>query len=574
MKEIEWIGGDDSSNRSGDVIFLHGLNGDARKTWTASKEKEEVFWPFWLAEDVPGIAVRALSYDAAPSAWTGNSMDLNDRAVNLLWLLKTHKMGDRPLCFIAHSMGGLIVKSMLRAAETSATEYSDFNDNTRGIIFFDTPHQGAKLASVLSNFSLFRKTVAIENLREHDPQLRELNKWYQGYVSRKEIKNLVFFSTRTTWLQRIVSATSADPNLPGPRPIPLDTDHGNICKLISRDQTAYKSVFDFVTKALHSNPRISQLSTQDAPLEPKFVLHDFHSYPEDIHGLPREGPLYPEDLRDAVELTMAFTVASSSPKAIRIQSVNLRVEQYAPSHLFTFPAYERGGNGITPVIGWTEVKAEIGTYPVRTNAKWNVGKGLNPADFHVRAFSKSGNTFKIAIEIDWMDLDKQEELHHFTFPQEFTVEMPKLTKWEDVVKKARKLRIFSNEAYFLLTDLREMQIKAQITTVVPTLENHRDSLTNRIFSEGIEDGLNSSTAQAPVDGLSELRRLVGMYGMSMQEGQPRSFIIADENLLLIENESRDELAEGIEDRDRIAKVIELFDSLSQKFMRPSNDHIE
>jgi triacylglycerol esterase/lipase EstA (alpha/beta hydrolase family) len=196
MKEIEWMGGDDGPNRRGDVVFVHGLNGDALKTWTTFHNKEEICWPFWLAEDIPNIAVRALHYEASPSAWMGNAMDLNQRAINLLWLLQANGIGEHPICFIAHSMGGLIVKSMLRAAETSTTEYSAFIENTRSIVFFDTPHHGAMLATVFSQVPGLRKTAALDNLREHDPQLQELNKWYQIYVVRKKIENLVFYATK------------------------------------------------------------------------------------------------------------------------------------------------------------------------------------------------------------------------------------------------------------------------------------------------------------------------------------------------------------------------------------------
>jgi pimeloyl-ACP methyl ester carboxylesterase len=87
-----------------DVVFLHGLGGDARRTWDAG----EAFWPGWLGEDVLGIAVWSVGYAASPSGWLGRAMPIQDRAVNVLARLRNEGIGDRPLIFVTHSMGGLL----------------------------------------------------------------------------------------------------------------------------------------------------------------------------------------------------------------------------------------------------------------------------------------------------------------------------------------------------------------------------------------------------------------------------------------------------------------------------------
>jgi hypothetical protein len=45
------------------VIFLHGLDGDPLGTWT-SEEDVPAVWPKWLAEDIEGLAVWSVGYEA------------------------------------------------------------------------------------------------------------------------------------------------------------------------------------------------------------------------------------------------------------------------------------------------------------------------------------------------------------------------------------------------------------------------------------------------------------------------------------------------------------------------------
>ena len=45
-------------------------------------------WPEWLAEDVEGLAVWSVGYEAPVSNWRGSAMDLADRAANGLSLLQ------------------------------------------------------------------------------------------------------------------------------------------------------------------------------------------------------------------------------------------------------------------------------------------------------------------------------------------------------------------------------------------------------------------------------------------------------------------------------------------------------
>lgn len=93
-----------------DIIFIHGLGGNWEDTWHP-KDEEEKFWPKWLAEDLPEACVWSLGYPAHATRWTskGPGMDLSQRAGNIITHLSSSGIGKRPIIFICHSLGGLIV---------------------------------------------------------------------------------------------------------------------------------------------------------------------------------------------------------------------------------------------------------------------------------------------------------------------------------------------------------------------------------------------------------------------------------------------------------------------------------
>ncbi|KAK5162808.1 uncharacterized protein LTR77_011180 [Saxophila tyrrhenica] len=57
------------------------------------------------------------------------------------------QQGSRPLFFVTHSLGGLVVEDMLLGAKNSAEEHHRLVlESTRGICFMGTPHCGSQIA--------------------------------------------------------------------------------------------------------------------------------------------------------------------------------------------------------------------------------------------------------------------------------------------------------------------------------------------------------------------------------------------------------------------------------------------
>lgn len=76
-----------------------------------------------------------------------NQSNIFSHARNLLYELESKRRlaQDRHLVFIAHSLGGIIVKEALRRSEVDPDpKINNILNSTRGVFFFGTPHRGSK----------------------------------------------------------------------------------------------------------------------------------------------------------------------------------------------------------------------------------------------------------------------------------------------------------------------------------------------------------------------------------------------------------------------------------------------
>jgi hypothetical protein len=250
-------------------VFVHGLGGDWWSTWAADADKEETFWPSWLAGHLPRMNVWSLEYGAHPSGWRGAGLSIVEHADNVLELLVTKGLGARPLVFVAHSLGGLLVKNLLRASrEAPDGKARRVAAATRGVAFFATPNSGTVLASVGVRLlawlgplgQLPRASALVHELRAHAPELRRLNQWYRDQVA--DPANGLRLSTKVYYEKRgavlgfvpVVDETSANPGLAGIRPVPVPADHFAICKFVARDNWLYENARQFVEKCLLDGP--------------------------------------------------------------------------------------------------------------------------------------------------------------------------------------------------------------------------------------------------------------------------------------------------------------------------------
>ncbi|XP_010789099.1 protein SERAC1 [Notothenia coriiceps] len=256
-----------------DVLFIHGILGAAFKTWrqkdrngleeeTESKDDYTECWPkSWLAADCPNLRVLSVEYDSHLSDWMAKCPVENQRkslayrSRELLKKLKLAGVGERPVVWVAHSMGGLLVKKMLLDASEDP-EMQALLNNTKGIMFYSVPHHGTFMAeySVNVRYLLF-PSVEVRELCKDSPALRNLNENFLDMAKEKEFKVLSFAETLPTNIGpmiKILVVPTQSANLGIGELIEVDVDHLNICKPEKKDSFLYKRSLQFILEALQS----------------------------------------------------------------------------------------------------------------------------------------------------------------------------------------------------------------------------------------------------------------------------------------------------------------------------------
>lgn len=248
MNGILPITGCDNAERKADIIFVHGLGGNALSTWhhqnDPSKNKSDS-WPYWLGKDFPEVGVWTISYSSSPSVWvgvlrklglasqnSGYTMPLVDRATQILDSMANKKLGERPLMFICHSLGGLVVKQVLRLSNEAVSDRlkKQVIENTRVVMFLATPHNGVRLNFFLSFLlKLPGSTITIKEICLDRENITSLYRWYCEYAREFNIQTVSYRETRP--FHDIFIIVDESSSYPGIGPLtPLDENHVSIAK--------------------------------------------------------------------------------------------------------------------------------------------------------------------------------------------------------------------------------------------------------------------------------------------------------------------------------------------------------
>lgn len=111
---ILYPNGDDSEALVG-IITVHGLAGHPQNPWTNVSTQH--YWPSKsLPEDIPKSRIMAFGYSTSNSPFHKSTAIISDIAKQLLSHLISKRESEsqrrRPIIFVAHSLGGIVIKEV------------------------------------------------------------------------------------------------------------------------------------------------------------------------------------------------------------------------------------------------------------------------------------------------------------------------------------------------------------------------------------------------------------------------------------------------------------------------------
>lgn len=270
------------------IVFVHGLNPSnnpdhAWDTWTHTDTG--TFWPLLLQAEIPHARIMIFDYNSRVTRDVSDTT-IREHADVLLEELdgkreQKHEM-HRPLLFVAHSLGGLVVKQAIINTKLS-TRFQALHKSTYSIMFFSTPHKDSDkanyakmVAGILSFFTgeprnkelmdslckdSFFSTQSRDDFRRMVEKLKvvsffetkptelkqarglfSMRRAFSGVSRTQRLRLLTLWSISNKRLQFIVDKESSFVGLSDAQEVrlPIQADHRNVCKFSSGSDQGYK----------------------------------------------------------------------------------------------------------------------------------------------------------------------------------------------------------------------------------------------------------------------------------------------------------------------------------------------
>ncbi|KAF3280562.1 hypothetical protein TWF970_002776 [Orbilia oligospora] len=248
-----------------DIVAIHGINGSAYESW---RHMNGTLWlQDLLPEDLPGCRVFTYGYSSA-TAFGSSAEGLDNTAFAILLELNFQrpsiKEQSRPVIFLGHSIGGILVKQVINLITTDLSYYAGISDCVRGIVFLSTPHRFSHKASFSEALEEITMVASDDNdirvqmrgfIGTNYPLLDSITSRFRERVpAAMHIISCIEQNTPPGFRSRIVDDVCGWMNHPQEDVIWISSDHLNVCRFKDRECSGYLELISRLQKLAFAPP--------------------------------------------------------------------------------------------------------------------------------------------------------------------------------------------------------------------------------------------------------------------------------------------------------------------------------
>ncbi|KAI1390448.1 uncharacterized protein F4822DRAFT_426295 [Hypoxylon trugodes] len=298
-----------------DCIAISGLASHPFGSWQPHGDDKTFMWIRDEAPThVPGM--RAILYGQNSSLVDGSStLVLGDIAKDLIENLAVggwRQPSAKPIVFIAHSLGGLILKDFfVRIADARNTLNRDIIHKIHGAIMFGVPNLGMDQSHLLAIAEGQPNETLVQDLKPNSNYLLKMDKAFTGTTFLSQVTIFWAYETRlsptvvsnsegTGWVSDgppslLVDPYSATCRLEHKDPtktFPIPENHSNMVKFprnSSASRIVYSKLRD-ISKSRSQTQTPRQTTVEVKPSGPQKLLTDSGVMEAPREELPRKGP--------------------------------------------------------------------------------------------------------------------------------------------------------------------------------------------------------------------------------------------------------------------------------------------
>jgi hypothetical protein len=185
----------------------------------------------------------------------------------------------RPIIWVVHSLGGILVKrALLYSNDVRAAQHQDYRSiyvSTFAVIFLGTPHTGSGVATwgrmlqAMSDAVVPRKffeteSVLLKTLKKDNETLQNINSHFLDIYQRFKI-HMAHENHKTDIKGTkviIVDASSASPQLPGVTYYGIEATHSGMCKFEGFNAPGYRNVSTSIREWIGEAPAVIEVRWQ------------------------------------------------------------------------------------------------------------------------------------------------------------------------------------------------------------------------------------------------------------------------------------------------------------------------